>query len=473
MNNCKKLNHRGGGRTAPRTAQGYYGHSRRKKLSKTSALVQASGRRSFGAMGAFGTTSMDSPAPATLAVSTFQPVARLHTPSGVDITQRVAELLWLSCEGYPLTPQRVRETFPGDALSPDDLAEVWRTLGQAGVDVDSAPSASVRPAAHTAAEKPLSLRTQSASVASCMQRTEAWKLPPSEAMSALTRRMEEAGQEMRELICSFGFAAHEHIARAEQLLAHPSEEGFEHLVAAEAIRGHIQYLQVLPNLVKRVWGLDQKAAEAFRKWREALGQPNGEEPRHEFQKLERRLRQLLPNFCYRTQVIREMAAVAQDIADKFRSSQRVLQQARQWSNSVCQMPLADVEHQTIETLEGFVRMHSELYLVKCTRLRAAEERFEQARRELIRGHVSLVVSIAGAYTNQGFGLPKLIRLGILGLIHAVERFANRRKWNFAAYAACWVRQSISDALATQRRRGDEPIRGGAFPSPTKRKEREY
>jgi hypothetical protein len=471
MNKCKRFNHRGSAVAAPRTAQRLSGGSRGKTPSRTAALVQVPSRPSLDAMRAFGITSRDPPAPATLAASAIQPVARLQTQSGVDITQRVTELLWQACEGNHLTPEKVRATFPGDTLSSDDLAGVWRTLGQAGVDVfDSDTGAPVQPAAPTEEGKLLPLRTQIASVEECMRRTVQGKERPSEAVSALTRRMEEADREMREVLYSFGFAAHKHIARAEELLTQPSGENFEQMVRDAEIGDRREYLRVLAKVAKEARALDQRTAAAFRKWRQMIGQPGEEGPRHEYQKLDGRLRQLLPNFCYRTKVIQEMTATAQRIANNFRRSQRVLQQARQWSDSVCRMPLADVEHQAIETLEGFVRMPGELYLVKCARLRAAEERFEQARRELILGHLSLVTSLAGRHTNRGFGLPELIRLGIIGLLHAVERFADRREWSFPAYAACWIRQSIRGALASQRAGSEEPIRGAACRTATTRKE---
>jgi hypothetical protein len=70
------------------------------------------------------------------------------------------------------------------------------------------------------------------------------------------------------------------------------------LVADSEIRSRIQYLRILPNLVKEVRALDQKASAAYRMWRQALVQPNGEEHRTEFRKLDRELQQTFPRFCY-------------------------------------------------------------------------------------------------------------------------------------------------------------------------------
>jgi RNA polymerase primary sigma factor len=269
--------------------------------------------------------------------------------------------------------------------------------------------------------------------------------------------MEDEDHEMRQILYSFGFAAHEHVARAEKLLAHPSTESVEHLVADSEIRRRIQYLRMLPNLINQARTLDQKTLAAYRMWRQALGQPNSERHRTEFRKLDGELQQILSRFCYRAKAIQEMSATAQSIAAKFRASQRVLQQARRCRDSVCQMPVLDVERQTIEAMEEFVRMPCELFLRNCARLKTAETRFQQARCEMIQGHLPLVASIAATYSNQGHTLPELIRGGIFGLIRAVDKFGYRREWKFSAYAAGSIRQGVRDALAAQPRQVPRPV----------------
>jgi hypothetical protein len=246
--------------------------------------------------------------------------------------------------------------------------------------------------------------------------------------------MEEADHEMRQILYGFGFAAHEHVTRAEKLLTHPSDESFERLVSNSEVRSRIQYLPILPNLIKETRVLDRKAAAAYRKWRQALGQPNGEEHRTEFRKLDRKLQRIFPTFRYQAKVSQEMSAIAQNIAARFRASQHVLQEAQRGRDSVCQS-LVDVERQTIDAMEEFVHLPCELFLRNCIQLKAAETRYQQARCELIRAHLHLVASMAGTYSNRGLPLPKLARHGVLGLLRAVKKFDYRHDWNFPTYAA--------------------------------------
>ena len=296
MNRFKRFNQRGAVGTALKTASPTYGHSRRKTLSRPVVLTQVPGRASFRAVSAGSAASSDEPPPAKLSATPPRSLKLFETTSGLDITQKVLELLWLSCERGYLTFEVVRQAFSGHDLTPDDLSAVRGTLGQAGVAlVDLSAVGPVQSAAQTEADGSVHLETQGDSIQTGGQQTGEPELPPRDADIALSRRMEEADHEMRQILYSFGFAAHEHIARAEKLLAHPSDESFERLVSDSKVRSRIQYLPILPNLIKETQVLDRKAAAAYRKWRQALGQPNGEEHRTEFRKLDRKLQQTLPH----------------------------------------------------------------------------------------------------------------------------------------------------------------------------------
>jgi RNA polymerase primary sigma factor len=81
-----------------------------------------------------------------------------------------------------------------------------------------------------------------------------------------------------------------------------------------------------------------------------------------------------------------------------------------------------------------------------SRLRArAQEimaRIDQAKHEMVKANLRLVLSIAKRYRGRGMSFDDLIQEGNLGLLKAVGRYDHTKGNRFSTYATWWVRQSI-------------------------------
>ena len=82
---------------------------------------------------------------------------------------------------------------------------------------------------------------------------------------------------------------------------------------------------------------------------------------------------------------------------------------------------------------------------------AVLQEHREAKQDLAKGNLRLVVSIAKKYQKRGLPFLDLIQEGNGGLMRAVEKFEYGRGFKFCTYATWWIRQAITRAVADQSR----------------------
>jgi RNA polymerase primary sigma factor len=376
----------------------------------------------------------------------------IKTKSGVDLTEKVRELLLLAKEQGHLTYDDINDALPESIVTPEDLDQIYTKLANLEVEiVDQAEVDRVKAPEAEEEEEKGRLDILDDPVRMYLRQMGKVPLLTREQEVAICKRIEEAENEQKRIIYSFGFAAKEHIALAEKLISEPPKERFDRVIVDKKVESRDRHLKALRLLVKKVRDLDAQVDEKYARWQE-IGKPGMKEKAFtEFKKLDKKLQDTFPKFFYKQKVIEEMILVTQNIHDKIQASLRTIADMERARKSEQQQSIIKSERQKIKALEEFARMPYADYLKAYEQLNLYAAKAHQAKTEMAEANLRLVISIGKKYTNRGLAFLDIIQEGNMGLMKGVEKFEYRRGYKFSTYATWWIRQAITRAIADQAR----------------------
>jgi RNA polymerase primary sigma factor len=372
--------------------------------------------------------------------------------SGLPLTDKIKELVRLAQEQGYLTHGDIDEALPGKAVSPDELDEIYSKLRNLEIDiVDQAEVDRVKQPEPEEEEEKGRLDILDDPVRMYLKQMGQVPLLTREQEVAISRRIEEAENAVRQMIFCFGFSAKEHIALAEKLLCEPPKERFDRVVIDKKIEGREKHLKDLNKLTARAQLLDQQLDQKYALWQGVASDAERDKHFNEIQQLGKKLQACLAKFCYKPQVYEEMVMVAENLHDKIQAGLRLLETLRSQRISPEQESTLQIEQKKLGTLEAFIRLPAADFLCAQENLKREASRALEAKTEMVEANLRLVISIAKKYTNRGLSFLDLIQEGNMGLMRAVEKFEYRRGYKFSTYATWWIRQAISRAIADQAR----------------------
>jgi RNA polymerase primary sigma factor len=376
-----------------------------------------------------------------------------HPETGVDLQERLRDMLKLAKEQGYLTYDDINEALPEGMADPDEMEQLLGRLRQMEVDIIDASEVDrykdgKKDSDDEDEEKDQKLDILDDPVRMYLKQMGQVPLLTREQEVEISKRIENAELMVQKFINRLGFTSKAHLDLAQKLIE--GRERFDRVILDKKIESRERYMKGLPKLCSQVERARDDVAARYRNIVE--GRSSAKDPTSEkadFQKAHSALMKMYPRFYFKQKVTEEFVQLADDYHRVLSNLQNEISRAENGSNALKDR-LGDYKNRLRE-LECKLWQKPDDFLNHYQDLKEWLKKALRAKTEMVEANLRLVISIAKKYTNRGLSFLDLIQEGNMGLMKAVEKFEYRRGYKFSTYATWWIRQAITRSIADQAR----------------------
>ena len=371
-----------------------------------------------------------------------------------EIQEKIRELIKLAKEQGYLTFDDINDSLPNDIVDQQDYEAIMdrlRSMAFDIIDASDVDSYTDRTRINTEEEDEeekleAKMDILDDPVRMYLKQMGQVSLLTREEEVAISKRIEDAEQNVQRSVHRFGFIANAYLDVAYRLL--DNEERFDRVILDKKIDSRERYMKGLAQLCAQIQQTHQDASSAFRKLYRSKEAAKAVKARQaEFDKITGVLVKLFGRLYFKHKVIEDFCSVIDEARDRVLRLQKKIE--KDPGNKELKEHLAELELRMWMTADEMGEAYQEL--------RKWLREARKAKDEMVEANLRLVISIAKKYTNRGLSFLDLIQEGNMGLMKAVEKFEYRRGYKFSTYATWWIRQAITRAMADQARTIRVPV----------------